>query len=60
MFFLLRNSMRVQKLMYKDTELNVWNLNYLRYRAARRLAADKGGNYAVAYTDILHLIEIEL
>ncbi len=52
LFFLLRNSMRVQKLMYKDTELNVWNLNYLRYRATRRLAADRGGNYAVAYTDI--------
>lgn len=52
LFFLLRNSMRVQKLMYKDTELNVWNLNYLRYRAMRKLAADKSGNYAVAYTDI--------
>lgn len=52
LFSLLRNSMRVQRLMYKDTELNVWNLNYLRYRAARRLAADRGGNYAVAYTDI--------
>lgn len=52
LFLLLRNSMRVQKLMYKDTEFNVWNLNYLRYRAARKLAADKSGNYAVAYTDI--------
>ncbi len=36
LFFLLRNSMRIQKLLYKDTELNVWNLNYLRYRAAKR------------------------
>ena len=52
LFLLLRNSMRVQKLMYKDTEFNVWNLNYLRYRASRKLAADKSGNYAVAYTDI--------
>jgi len=52
LFFLLRNSMRVQKLMYKDTELNIWNLNYLRYRATRKLAADKSGNYAVVYTDI--------
>ncbi|MCM1120901.1 MAG: EAL domain-containing protein [bacterium] len=52
LFLLLRNSMRVQKLMYKDTELNVWNLNYLRYRAGRKLAMDKSGNYAVAYTDI--------
>jgi len=52
LFFLLRNSIRVQKLMYKDTEFNVWNLNYLRYRATRKLAADRSGNYAVAYTDI--------
>lgn len=52
LFFLLRNSMRVQKLMYKDTEFNIWNLHYLRYRAAQKLAADKNNNYAVAYTDI--------
>lgn len=52
LFFLLRNSMRVQKLMYKDTEFNIWNLNYLRYRAAKKLAADKSSNYAIAYTDI--------
>ncbi|MDE6739111.1 MAG: EAL domain-containing protein, partial [Lachnospiraceae bacterium] len=52
LFFLLRNSMRVQKLMYKDTEFNIWNLHYLRYRATQKLAADKNSNYAVAYTDI--------
>ena len=52
LFFLLRNSIRVQKLMYKDTEFNIWNLNYLRYRASQKLAVDKNSNYAVAYTDI--------
>ena len=52
LFFLLRNSMRVQKLMYKDTEFNIWNLHYLRYRAAKKLAADKNSNYAIAYTDM--------
>ena len=52
LFFLLRNSIRVQKLMYKDTEFNIWNLHYLRYRAAQKLAVDKSSNYAVAYTDI--------
>ncbi|MDE7266394.1 MAG: EAL domain-containing protein [Lachnospiraceae bacterium] len=51
LFLLLRNSIRVQKLMYKDTEFNIWNLHYLRYRAAQKLAADKNSNYAVAYTD---------
>ena len=52
LFFLLRNSMRVQRLMYRDTEFNIWNLHYLRYRAAKKLAADKNSNYAIAYTDI--------
>lgn len=52
LFFLLRNSIRIQKLMYKDTEFNVWNLNYLRYQAAKKLAADKNSNYAIAYTDM--------
>ncbi|MBD5520488.1 MAG: EAL domain-containing protein [Lachnospiraceae bacterium] len=52
LFFLLRNSIRVQKLMYKDTEFNIWNLHYLRYRATQKLAVDKNSNYAVAYTDI--------
>ena len=52
LFFLLRNSMRVQKLMYKDPEFNIWNLHYLRYRAVKKLAADKNSNYAIAYTDI--------
>ncbi|MBD5476313.1 MAG: EAL domain-containing protein [Lachnospiraceae bacterium] len=52
LFFLLRNSRRVQKLMYKDTEFNIWNLHYLRYRATQKLAADRNSNYAVAYTDI--------
>ena len=52
LFFLLKNSLRVQRLMYKDTEFNIWNLHYLRYRAAQKLTADKNSNYAIAYTDI--------
>lgn len=49
---MLKNSLRIQRLMYKDTELDIWNLNYLKYRAASRLAADKKAKYAVAYMDI--------
>ena len=52
LFFLLRNSIRVQKLMYKDPEFDIWNLHYLRYRAVKKLAADRTGNYAIAYTDM--------
>ncbi len=52
MLHMLRDSRRIQKLMYKDAELNIWNLNYLKYRAQQRLAADKNQKYAVAYMDI--------
>ena len=52
MLHMLRDSRRIQKLMYKDAELNIWNLNYLKYRAQQRIAADKNQKYAVAYMDI--------
>ena len=41
MLHMLRDSRRIQKLMYKDAELNIWNLNYLKYRAQQRIAADR-------------------
>lgn len=52
MLHMLRDSRRIQKLMYKDAELNIWNLNYLKYRAQLRLASDKNQKYALAYMDI--------
>ncbi|MDE7185525.1 MAG: transporter substrate-binding domain-containing protein, partial [Lachnospiraceae bacterium] len=52
MLHMLRDSRRIQKLMYKDTELDIWNLNYLKYRAQLRLASDKNQKYALAYMDI--------
>lgn len=52
MLHMLRDSRRIQKLMYKDAELNIWNLNYLKYRAQQRLAADRNQKYAVVYMDI--------
>ena len=50
LYRMLKNSRRIQVLMYKDTELDIWNLNYLKYRASLLLSGDK--NYAVVYTDI--------
>ena len=52
MLHMLRDSRRIQKLMYKDAELNIWNLNYLKYRAQLRLTSDKNQKYALAYMDI--------
>ncbi len=52
MLHMLRDSKRIQKLMYKDAELNIWNLNYLKYRAQQRLAVDKNQKYAIVYMDV--------
>lgn len=50
MYRMLKNSRHIQVLMYKDTELDIWNLNYLKYRASLHISSDR--KYAVAYTDI--------
>ncbi len=52
LYRMLENSRRIQKLMYKDTDFNIWNLNYLKYRASLKLEADTDRKYAIAYTDI--------
>ncbi len=52
LYRMLENSKRIQKLMYKDTDFNIWNLNYLKYRASCRLGTDADRNYAIVYTDI--------
>lgn len=52
LYRMLENSKRLQKLMYKDTDFNIWNLNYLKYRASLRLGTDADRKYAIVYTDI--------
>lgn len=52
MLHMLRDSRRIQKLMYIDAELGVWNLNYLKYKAALKLSSDKNQKYALVYLDI--------
>ncbi|RKI80484.1 EAL domain-containing protein [bacterium 0.1xD8-71] len=52
LFNMLKNSRRIQKLMYKDTDFNIWNLNYLKYRASLKLTEDRVLKYAIVYTDI--------
>lgn len=52
LYNMLKNSRRIQKLMYKDTEFNIWNLNYLKYRASLKLTEDRFLKYAIVYTDI--------
>ena len=52
LYKMLKNSRRIQKLMYKDMDFNIWNLNYLKYRASLRLTTDRLLKYAIVYTDI--------
>lgn len=52
LYHMLRNSRRIQSLMYKDTDFDIWNLNYLKYQASLKLAAEKNAKFAIVYTDI--------
>ena len=44
---MLRDSRRIQRLMYKDAELDVWNLNYFVYWTQQHL--EPQSNYAIIY-----------
>lgn len=52
LYRMLQNSRHLQKLMYKDTDFDIWNINYLKYRASLMLSKEKDRKYAIAYTDI--------
>lgn len=52
LYRMLKSSRRLQKLMYKDTEFDIWNLNYLQYIASQKLRSNADKDYAIVYTDI--------
>lgn len=49
---MIRDSKKIQKLMYKDTAIDIWNLNYLIYWGASKLLPDRKEDYAVIYLNI--------
>lgn len=50
---MIRDTQKIQKLMYKDVEIDVWNLNHLIYNGRKALKADKGKHaFALAYVNI--------
>lgn len=49
---MLADSRKIQKLMYKDTKMDIWNLNYFTYRGEQMLANDKKNKYAVVYLNL--------
>lgn len=51
---IVRDSMKIQKLMYKDVEINIGNLNYLLYWGKRTLLPERlKQQYAIAYINIV-------
>lgn len=52
-FHMIKDSKKIQKLMYKDTEMDIWNLNYLIYHGMMKLLPErKEKRYAVACLNI--------
>lgn len=50
---IVRDTRKIQKLMYKDVELDIWNLNHLIYTGGKMLESDRGRHaYAIAYLNI--------
>lgn len=49
---MLADSKKIQKLMYKDTKMDVWNLNYLTYWGEHKLLPDRKENYAIVSLNV--------
>lgn len=44
---MIRDSKKIQKLMYKDAQMDIWNLNYLIFRGEHDLLTEHRNSYAV-------------
>lgn len=49
---IIRSNKRIQKLMYKDYEMNIWNLNYLTYQASEYLLGVGKAEYALVSINV--------
>lgn len=49
---IVNDEKKIRKLMYKDTFIDIWNLNYLIYWGEHRLLPEHKGNYAVVYLNL--------
>ena len=50
---IVRDSKKIQELMYKDYNLNIWNMNYLVYMGAKKLEAEKYKNYSIVSLNLM-------
>ena len=52
-WYIISKNKKIQKLMYKDTGMDIWNLNYLIYWGTMKLLPErKEYQYAVAYLNV--------
>ena len=49
---MIRDSQKIQKLMYQDAKIDIWNLNYLIYWGEHKLLPERKTKYAVAYLNL--------
>lgn len=52
---IINNNYQIQKLLYKDTTMDIWNLNYLIVWGERKLLPERKMQYAVVCVNIVRL-----
>ena len=50
----LADNKKIQKLMYKDTGMDIWNLNYFTYWGENKLLPERKNKYAIVYLNFLN------
>ena len=50
----LADNKKIQELMYKDTKMNIWNINYFTYWGESKLLPEKKNKYAIVYLNFLN------
>ena len=49
---MLADSKKIQKLMYKDTKMDIWNLNYLTYWGEHKLLPEQKKKYVLVFLNL--------
>ena len=50
----ISDNRKIQKLMYKDTKMDIWNLNYLMLLGSQKQGSNKKNRYAVCYINLAY------
>lgn len=46
---IINDGRKIQNLMYKDTGMDIWNMNYLLFKGGQKLISDRKAKYALVY-----------